>query len=123
MYGIFVNSSRKTPYAWQIVNKIKPIETRNKNMLRGIIGYHVAIIETGHNKRPMIIGHADIVKAEFVPAATLDKMRDKTKIPYGTQFDCKGAGKWCYYLENAKPCKPYELPVNAVRHGRSYAEF
>ena len=123
MIGIFVNSDGPVKYAREIVNKRKPIETRSRNTLKRLIGQTVQIIETGKGKRPMIIGQAKISKAVFVAAADFDKYRELTLIPAGGPFDCKGKGKWFYYLENAKPCKPYAMPENAIRHGYTWVEF
>ena len=121
MYGIFVNS-KEEPFAKAIVYKMKPIETRNRNMLSACIGRRVEIIETGKGQ-PMVVGSATITHATYETAAWLDQHRDLTWIPAGSKYDATGTGKWCYHLKDAKPCKPYALPAYAIRHGRSWCEF
>ena len=124
MKGIFVNSNGCIPYAKAIVKGIKPIETRNKNMLASCIGHTVAVIETRRGKNPTVVGYVDIVFAELKSGEWLDAHRDLTLIPKGSAYDNHGRAKWCYFLDNFRECKlPYSLPTNAVRHGRSWCEF
>lgn len=123
MYGIFVNENGKVPYAQAIVQGYKPIETRSRNMLKQLVGERVAIIRTKRGKKPTIVGYADITRWEFCPCTLFEMYRDLTLIPPGSAYDIKGRGKYFYHMENAEECEPYELPQNAVRHGRSYAEF
>ena len=121
MIGIFVNS-KDIPFAKAIVYKMKPIETRNKNMLAACVGRRVQIIETGKGQ-PMVVGSATITHATYESAAWLAEHRDLTWITAGSKYDTTGPGKWCYHLSNQKPCKPYALPAYAIRHGMSWAEW
>lgn len=123
MYGIFVNENGGIHYAEAIVSGIKPIETRSRNMLKSLVGERVAIIRTRRNSKPTIIGYADIDNYAFCPWTLWEMHRDETLIPPGSQYDIKGRGKWMYYMSNPEKCEPYELPTDAVRHGRSYAEW
>jgi hypothetical protein len=123
MKAIFVSDNAGIAYALEIANSRKPIETRTKNMLAHCVGDRVAIVRTRSGKAPQIVGHADMVKAELRPGAWLDQHRELTRIPAGSKYDAGGAAKWCYFLENAKPCTPYPLPADAIRHGRSWCEF
>lgn len=120
MKAMFVNEN-EYPYAQEIALRLKTIETRSKNMLSALVGERVAIVRTGANCYPMVIGHVDVVRASRMNWVFLDHNRDKTRIPKGSKYDTPI--RWCYFLENAKPCKPYPLPVSAVRHGRSWCEF
>ena len=120
--GFFCNG-RKVPFpAWMRIG-LKTMETRKRNMLSALVGERVAIVETGTHKVPMVVGHADMVGSFFCPAEKFYLYRDQHMVPAGSQFDCNGKGKWCYILENAKPCTPYPLPSSAIRHGRSWCEF
>lgn len=124
MYGIFVNENGGIHYAHAIVKSYKPIETRNRNMLSACVGHRVAIVRTRRGKNPVIVGYADIVRAERKSCQWLDDNRNLTLIPSGSAYDCKPNGaKWCYYLENAVECDPLPLPENTIRHGRSFCEF
>lgn len=122
MIGIFVNCDG-VDYADAIVNGRKCIETRSKDMLKDCVHKRVAIIRTKRGETPTIVGHAFITGKMFLSAEYLDKLRHITYIPAGSRHDCKGKGKWCYYMENRTGCYPYPLPANAVRHGRSWCEF
>lgn len=123
MIGIFVNCD-EVDYADAIVNGNKFIETRSMDMLKNCVHKRVAIIRTHRGEYPTIVGHAFIMGKMFLPAEYLDTIRHITHIPPGSKHDCKGAGKWCYYLENRTPLYyPRLLPENAVRHGRSWCEF
>ena len=122
MYGIFVNED-SFPYAHKIVSGEKTYETRSRNMLKRLNGKRVAIISTRRGQKPMIIGYAEVFAVTYWSRETLDKFRTLTLIPEGSKYDCTGAGKWCYWMNDAEPCEPYPLPENAIRHGRSYVEF
>ena len=123
MIGIFVNQIGGVPYALAIVMGYKPIETRSRNMLRKCVGHRVAIIQTRRGRSPLVIGYATISSASFQTGAWLDANRELTLIPAGSLYDNQGRGKWCYQMENPEACQPYDLPSNAVRHGRSWCEF
>lgn len=123
MFGIFVNENGGVRYAQAIVEGRKPIETRSRNMLRQLIGERVAVIRTRRGKAPVVVGYATISSADFKTAAELEEIRNLTLIPEGSQYDCKGKGKWCYSMTDAHPCIPFSLPADATRHGRSWCEF
>lgn len=123
MFGIFVNENGCIAYARAIVMGLKPIETRNRNMLKSLVDKRVAIIRTRRGKSPMIVGYATITEAVFHTREEMEALRGLTLIPEGSEYDCKGHGKWCYYLTNPEACEPYPLPKDRVNHGRSYCEF
>ena len=60
MIGIFVNSDGCVPYADAIVGGYKRIETRNRDMLRDLVGKKVAVIRTRRGKNPTIVGYVTI---------------------------------------------------------------
>lgn len=127
MYGVFINDD-SFPYTDKILEHIKTIETRTKNMLLPLVGERVAIIRTGKGKKPLVVGYVDITNYAFCPVIMLDAYRNETCIPVGSTFDNLGTrdgrqGKWFYYLENAVSCNPYKLPSSAIYHGRSWCEF
>lgn len=122
MYGIFVNNDG-IRYADAIVGGYKTIETRNRNMLRSLVGERVAVVSTSRKRKPLIVGYVDIGDAYFCPAEEFDRFRDMTLIQPGSRFDANKRGKWFYDLWNAERCDPYPLPSDAVRHGLSWCEF
>lgn len=123
MNGIFVNENGSVRYASAIVNGIKPIETRTRNMLKDLVGKRVAVIRTRRGKCPMVVGYVTITDAGMASRAWLDDHRDLTLIPEGSSYDCKGSFKWCYFLDHAETCEPFALPASAIRHGRPWCEF
>ena len=128
MYGIFVNEDER-PFATWIVDGSKTIETRTRDMLGRLLFLRVAIIRTKRGARPTVVGYATIQAKRHL----LDNDRDHwlwyntfrvlARIDYESKYAFLGKGKWLYYMTNAEACEPYELPSNAIRHGRAYAEF
>ena len=106
------------PYADLIVKGIKTIETRSRNMLSACVGERVAIIRTIRGKKPEVIGYADIYQHELSKYMASDVI--DTFVPHGSKY-CDN--RHFYYLSWATECKPYPLPKDAVRHGRSWCEF
>lgn len=123
MSGIFVNENGCIHYAQLIVDGVKTIETRSRNMLKSLVGKRVAIVRTRRGKLPMVVGYADIVDSHFCPINLYEQYRDQTLVPVGSKYDVHGKGKWFYYLANAEKCDPFPLPQDAVRHGMSWCEY
>jgi len=123
MIGIFVNSDGCVPYADAIVGGYKRIETRNRDMLRDLVGKKVAVIRTRRGKNPTIVGYVTIDSKAFANVKEFELVRQYTLIPPGSKYDVHGKGKWLYSLRDAEQCEPYALPMDAVRHGRSWCEF
>lgn len=123
MYAIYVNEPGNIPYAKAIAEAYKTLETRSRNVFKQIIGERVAIVRTSRHSKPTIVGYATISGAVFISKEEFQQLFSKHLVPPGSKFDCHGKGKWCYIMTQAEQCEPYELPSNAIRHGRSYAEF
>ena len=122
MKGIFVNEDGGIRYANAIVDGVKKIETRSRNVLKPLVGERIAIVRTRQGKYTMIIGYATITRATLQSYEWLNKNRHLTLIPEGSKYDHSPA-RWCYWMESAHRCKPYPLPKDTVRHGRSWCEF
>ncbi len=128
MKGIFVHESRGEYYAHDIVYGSKTIETRTKNTLLPCVGETVAVISTRSGHAPEIVGFVSIFTYAFCPETLFEMYRPETMIPHNSKYNKLGhrngkPGKWFYYLENPIPVKPFPLPDDAVRHGRSWCEF
>lgn len=122
MYGIFV----KGPfYASFICDGTKTIETRSRDMLKKLVGERVAVINTGIWKRPRVIGYVTITGKWYCPDDKFDDYFYKHWVMAGDEFYTAGRGKWMYELTDPEelPLVGYELPADAVRHGRSWCEF
>ena len=97
-------------------------------MLFPCVGERVSIVSTKRGRRPLVIGYADMVDYFFCPICLFEMYRDETMIPPGSKYDVSvvsggRSGKWFYKMANAETCVPFELPADAVRHGRSWCEF
>lgn len=123
MKGMFVNSDGCIPYADAIVWGMKPVETRNRDMLRPLVGERVAVVRTKRGKNPTIVGYVNVDSGWCINGKWLDENRNKTLIPPGSKYDSGGRPKWCYFLSDPQSCEPFALPEDAVRHGRSWVEF
>lgn len=121
MKGIFVNqlSAQGVKYADLIVDGVKTIETRSRNMLSACLCERVAIIRTVRGKKPVVIGYADMVGTVH-SEKTAAEYPESTFVPEGSAY---AGNKWFYLLRNAERCTPYHLPESTVRHGRSWCEF
>ena len=123
MSGIFVNENGRIHYAQLIVDGVKTIETRNRNMLKCLVGKRVAIVRTKRGKLPMVVGYVTIQFSMFCPIDMYENYRDQTLVPVGSAYDVHGKGKWFYFLDNAEKCDPFPLPQDSVRHGMSWCEY
>lgn len=121
--AIYVHETRYIPYATAIAAGIKPIETRNRDVLGRLVGENVLIIRTRKGKPADVIGTVTISEKRFYSVSELDNMRDKTLIPPGSKFDCHGKGKWGYTMENPVLWeKPIPLQHFTIEHKtRSFA--
>ena len=121
--AIYVHDTKRTPYAMQIVEGLKRIETRTRNVLRQFVGQRVLVIRTRSGHKAEVIGEATISSAVWLGAQTLDENRHLTLIPKGSKFDVSEGGKWCYWLKD--PVK-YGFPVplsdyEVITRNMSYA--
>ena len=76
MYGIFVSERGGMRYARYLVDGIKTVETRGRNMLQALVGKRVAIVRTRHGSAPLVVGYVDIVRSTFCKAEDFDKFFD-----------------------------------------------
>lgn len=120
--AIYVRNTKEAKYADYIVCKLKPIETRTRDVLGSFVGQRVLVIRTEANRKPMVIGSAFIKEKAFRTAEQLDYIRDLTMIPKGSEFDTSANGKWCYYLGDAVAYEPFPLErLEVEKRTRSFA--
>lgn len=123
MSGIFVNENGCIHYAKLIVDGVKVVETRNRDMLKSLVGKRVAIVRTRRGKNPMVIGYVTIAYKSYCYAEDFRLNEKYHLVPEGSAYDVHGKGKWFYWLEGAEECTPFPLPSDAVRHGMSWCEY
>lgn len=97
--AIYVRNTKEAAYADMIVKGEKTIETRTRDVLGRFVSHRVLIIRTG-SYSPTIIGSVIIKSKKFCSADEMNSLRNETKIPAGSKFDCHNAGKWCYELSD-----------------------
>lgn len=128
MVGIFVNED-EYPYAEWIVRGLKKYETRNKDMLRYMLGNRVAIVSTKRGRKPCVVGYATITeKIKLYPCDWATShwqryYREEAMIPFGSKYDDVSKGKVLYCMSNAEKCEPYTIPNDTVYHGRSWCTW
>lgn len=126
MKAIFINES-KVKFIDLMLNQEKLFETRNKDMLKGLfepnnIYEFVALVSTGNGK-PIVKGYAFIRKGFPVSEPELNQI-DSALYIKNTPYQCKpGKSKVLYSIESPVKCKPYQIPNNAIYHGRSWCEW
>lgn len=125
MIVLYINC-KLFPFVTWIIEGLKVYETRNRNMLKSLVGQTLYIAETGKHKRPIIRCVAtitDVLKIES--AKEYNRLRKYTKVKKGSIYDFtrETKQKYLYKLENVKACEPFEMPENVIRHGRVCAEI
>lgn len=125
MIVLFINC-KLFPFINWIIAGLKVYETRNKNMLSGLIGKRVYIAETGKHKKPLIRCMATITEHIVIDSVSVyETLRSDTMIVPGSDFDWKQntKHKHLYRLENVVPVPAFEIPDGGIRHGRTYIEY
>lgn len=127
MYGMFVNERGAGRYATWLANGSKTIETRRRDMLSALVGQRVAIVKTHRDVipfcGPVVVGYVTITRKMFCSVEDFQKYFKQHLVLPGSSYDATGRGKWLYFCEDAQTCKPFPLPKDAIRHGRSWCEF
>ena len=123
MIIIFINC-KLFPFISWIISGSKVYETRNRNTLKRFIGKTVYFAETGKHKRPVVCCSCTIRDPVVIDnKGDYNKMRKHTMIRKGSIYDftSETKKKYLYPLENVQACIPFEIPGQAVYHGRVYA--
>lgn len=132
MYGIYITSERlkngqEIDYIELIMQKLKSLETRNKDTLKALMGKRVALIDRAHkhNGKLLIRGFATIASS-----TTIDSKSQYERLQYAHLVPPSS----CYWWDECtkkkvmyKLTEPeralFELPELRTNHGRSYTEF
>lgn len=122
MIIVYINC-KLFPFIDWIIALQKVFETRNKNMLKNLIGKTVFLAETGKHKKPLarcscVIGKPLVITDK----RTYNHYRKQTKAKKGSVYDfIPGKKKYLYPLYDVKEIEPFPVPENVVRYGRTYA--
>lgn len=125
MKAILINEKERS-FIDMILETIKTGETRTRDMFKSLFSGEcpetIALVSTGRGK-PIVKGYAAICPGIKLNYKEIKKL-DGRLLLSGTSYECQpGKTKVVYWLYNVKACDPYEMPKNAVRHGRSWAEW
>ena len=118
-----INSS-SAPFMADIGAGRKRIETRNRNMLGGIVGRRVILAET---KQGGYLAMYSVVIRSARPVTSReewDRLRPLHMVPEGSKYDWKPYTrvKWVYEITALRRLKPFMVP-EGVRHGRTSMEY
>lgn len=122
--AIFINC-KEVPFIEKIFSRDKLFETRTKNVLRKFTGMRVLLVETGNGvpmvRGSVICGHPSAI----TDARAWDTARSTTQVPVGSRYDWTKDTriKWLTPMFSPLMCEPFPLPADAVRHGRTWAEY
>lgn len=120
---VWVNSS-SAPFLDDICARLKPLETRSRNMLGSLVGQRVTLAESAHHRRlarcTAVIRsvHAVYTREEW------DALRPLHRVPVGNMYDWKPGTrvKYLYELTDLRRLRPFRI-MEYIPHGRSFAEF
>jgi hypothetical protein len=129
--GFYVRNDGALRFADWIADGIKTVETRTRRTLDKLVAASqcdepVYIIRTESGKPATVIGRCTLIGPYWCGAERFrsEPLRQAHRVPVGSKYDVKdGSGKWLYHIWDVERIEPFELPADAIRHGRVWAEF
>ena len=124
-YVVWINSS-SAPFLDDIEARLKPLETRSRNMLGRLVGQRVVLAESARKQR---LARCSVFIRSVRTVTTWeewDALRPLHRVPVGNQYDWKPETKikYLYELTNLRRLRPFRIPeTGTVPRGRSYAEI
>ena len=121
---VWINSS-SAPFLDDIFNRLKPFETRSRNMLASLIGKRVILAESSRGQR---LARCSAVIRSVTPVASKaewDALRSLHRVPVGNQYDWKPGTrvKYLYKLTDVRRLRPFRIPSEGIPHSRSWFEY
>lgn len=122
-FVVWINSS-SAPFLDDICARLKPFETRSKDMLGSLIGQRVVLAESARGKhlaRCSVVIRS--VRAVY-SREEWDALRPLHRVPVGNKYDWKPGTrvKYLYELTDLRRLRPFRI-MEYIPHGRSFAEF
>lgn len=123
---VFINSD-SAPFLPDILAGKKIFETRSRDMLHSLVGQFVLLAETGRGARsPIVQGAAVILNGQEIRSRKVwNSLRPYTRVPRGNMYDWtpETKVKHIYELRHVQRVPSFLLPADAIRHGRTWAEY
>lgn len=121
---VWVNSS-SAPFLDDICARIKPFETRSKDMLGALLGQRVTLAESSRGQRLARCSAVIRSAIKVESAEQWEALRPLHRVPVGNKYDWKPGTKvkYLYELSNIRLLRPFRIPTDGVPHGRSWFEY
>lgn len=121
---VWINSS-SAPFLDDIYNRLKPFETRSRNMLGRLVGQRIILAESSNGQR---LARCSVVIQGVRKVTTReewDALRPLHRVPVGSDYDWKPwtRAKYLYKMTNLRRLRPFRIPTEGVSHGRSWFEY
>lgn len=121
---VWINSST-APFLPDIMDRLKPYETRSRNMLGGLVGRRVIFAESSRGKR-LARCSAVIRSVRAVYSwEEWDALRPLHRVPVGNKYDWRPGTrvKYLYEITNLRRLRPFRVPTTGTPHGRTCFEY
>ena len=117
-------NSTSAPFMADIGAGLKRIETRNRNMLGGLVGRRVILAETKQGGYLAMYSAVIRFARPIYSREAWDELRPQHRVPAGSKYDWKDNTrvKWLYGLSSVCSLCPFLVP-EGVRHGRTWMEY
>lgn len=121
---VWINSS-SAPFLDDIYARLKPFETRSRNMLRSLVGTRVILAESARKQR---LARCSVIIRSVRRVTSWeewDALRPLHRVPVGNQYDWKPETKvkYLYELTDIRRLRPFRVPEAGIPHSRSWFEY
>ena len=104
--------------------RLKPLETRSRNMLGSLVGQRVTLAESARHRR---LARCSVVIRSVRAVYSReewDALRPLHRVPVGNMYDWKPGTrvKYLYEWTDLRRLRPFRI-MEYIPHGRSFAEF
>lgn len=121
---VWINSS-SAPFLDDICARLKPFETRSRDMLGTLKGQRVIFAESAKGAR---LARCSAVIRSVMTVTSREQweaLRPLHRVPVGNMYDWKPETKvkYLYELANIRILRPFRIPEEGIPHGRSWFEY
>lgn len=121
---VWINSS-SAPFLDDIYDRLKPFETRSRDMLGCLVGKRVILAESSRRQR---LARCSVVIRSVLRVTSReewDALRPLHRVPVGNKYDWKPETKvkYLYELTDMRRLRPFRVPKTGIPHSRSWFEY